>query len=137
MAEITEQEADAVQSIHEMETILRGLLKTFNDADLERLKEVYERDEEADRWKSEGDMYGWNFHKGAASGCTSASIIFFRVKREIEKYLGLLSAPRGVVSPTTPVEHHGNKIERVAQKALEKFDGLPNVQSELLKKVNL
>ena len=81
-----------------MESMLRGLLKTFDDADLERLAEVYERDEESERWKSEGDMYGWNFHKGAAAGCTSASIIFFRVKREIEKQLDILAALKGGVT---------------------------------------
>lgn len=79
----------------ERESMLRGLLKLFDDADLERLNEVHERDNEAEKWKSENDMYGWNFHKGAAFGCTSASIIFFRVKREIKNHLDLLAAMKG------------------------------------------
>lgn len=84
--ELAQREAERA----EMESMLRGLLKTFDDADLERLAEVYERDEEAEKWKSEDDMYGWNFHKGAAAGCTTASIIFFRVKREIERKISAL-----------------------------------------------
>ena len=80
----------------EREKLLGDLVQIFDAADQERLKEVYERDAEAEKWKSEGDMYGWNFHKGMASGCTLASIIFLRVKRAIEKHLDLLLALRGV-----------------------------------------
>ena len=75
--------------------LLGELLDIFDAADNERLKEVHEHDAKAEKWQSEGDMYGWNFHKGIASGCTAASIIFFRVKRAIEKQLVALAALKG------------------------------------------
>ena len=90
--ELSRREAERA----EREKLLGDLVQIFDAADQERLKEVYERDAEAEKWKSEGDMYGWNFHKGMASGCTLASIIFLRVKRAIEKHLDLLLALRGV-----------------------------------------
>lgn len=84
---------DAEQA--EAERLLRDLMQVFDAADEERLKEVHERDAEAEKWKSEGDMYGWNFHKGVAAGCTTASIIFFRVKRSMEQQRDLLKALKG------------------------------------------
>ena len=79
----------------ELAKLLGELLEIFNASDEERLKEVREHDAEAEKWKAEDDMYGWNFHKGMASGCTAASIIFFRVKRAIEKQLAALAALKG------------------------------------------
>lgn len=33
-----------------------------------------EAEQEADKWKLQGDMYGWNFHKGRANGMTEVDI---------------------------------------------------------------
>lgn len=68
-------------------TALRGALQAHAQADNQRLIEHGEAVQEAEKWKSEGDMYGWNFHMGRAGGMTTASIIFFRVQRVLEKLL--------------------------------------------------
>jgi hypothetical protein len=60
-------------------------LKIFAESNEVRLEDADERTAEAAKWKAEGDMYGYNFHIGAASGMTSASIIFSRVRRFLEK----------------------------------------------------
>lgn len=87
-------DADAAEAV-ERAAMLSELLQVFKAADEARLSEVHERDSEADKWQAEGDMYGWNFHKGLAAGCTTASIIFHRVQRAIEKKLDLLAALKG------------------------------------------
>lgn len=68
----------------EAEAVPGKLLAAHRAADEERLKETEEAHAEAARWKAEGDMYGWNFHEGRAGGTTAASIIFFRLQREIK-----------------------------------------------------
>ncbi len=73
--------------------VLERLLQVHRNADEQRLCEMDEARDESVKWKAEGDMYGWNFHEGKASGMTQASIIFFRVRREIEKYLKQLRPP--------------------------------------------
>lgn len=55
----------------------------YEASDDERLEEMHKNEAEAERWKAEGDMYGWNFWKGVASGMTSASIVFYRVRRRL------------------------------------------------------
>lgn len=59
-------------------------IEVFRLADAERLAETQKSHAEAAKWESEGDMYGWNFHEGVASGTTSASIVFYRVLRLLE-----------------------------------------------------
>lgn len=66
------------------EALLARALETFKLADKERLQAVHDANDEAEKWKSEGDMYGWNFHVGKAGGMTEASIIFYRVRRLLE-----------------------------------------------------
>lgn len=66
---------------------LEASLAKFNESDEERYRDTEERYAEAEKWRKEGDMYGWNFHQGFSAGCTQASIIFFRVKRCIENAL--------------------------------------------------
>lgn len=60
------------------------LLAVFRAADDERHKETAKAYQEAEKWKSEGDMYGWNFHQGRSGGITWGSIVFFKVQRAIE-----------------------------------------------------
>lgn len=91
-----------IARVRELEAERAGLrarveiaLAKFNEADEERLCETDERRVEADKWKSEGDMYGWNFHQGVSAGCTTASILFHRVKREL---IAALTGP--IQSPT-------------------------------------
>lgn len=60
-------------------------MKLFKEADEERLKETHAAQAEAERWKADDDMYGWNFHMGMGSGMTHASIFFYRVWRHLKK----------------------------------------------------
>jgi hypothetical protein len=63
---------------------MEAAVEMFKAADAERLDDVYKAQAEANKWKAEGDMYGWNFHQGMSSGMTSASIIFNRVFRRLK-----------------------------------------------------
>lgn len=73
--------------VKELEFTLKEAFELFQACDAERLNDVHKADAEADKWKSEGDMYGWNFHKGMASGMTQASIVFYRVFRRLKQAL--------------------------------------------------
>lgn len=68
------------------DTLVSSLLELYKAADEERLRETEEAHQEAAKWKAEGDMYGWNFHEGRAGGTTSASIIFYRIRRWLEAH---------------------------------------------------
>lgn len=81
-----------LQLQNQQSIILEIALTAFKSADEQRLLETEQAHAEAARWKAEGDMYGWNFHEGRASGTIAASIIFHRVKRLIESRLAALRA---------------------------------------------
>jgi hypothetical protein len=70
-----------------MKEFLIELLTLFKQSDADRLKETHEARDEAERWRAEGDNYGWNFHQGRSSGTIGASIIYHRVQRAIERKL--------------------------------------------------
>lgn len=63
---------------------IREAFDLFTAADEQRLEGVQDAHTEAEKWKAEGDMYGWNFHQGKAGGMTEASIIFYRVFRRLK-----------------------------------------------------
>lgn len=42
---------------------------------------------EAEKWKKEGDMYGYNFHQGMAGGANQADLYYARVGRILKKFL--------------------------------------------------
>jgi hypothetical protein len=67
--------------------VLADLKDEFKSADEERLRETDNAHVEANRWKAEDDMYGWNFHEGRASGTVSASLYFYRVFRKLKAAL--------------------------------------------------
>lgn len=75
--------------------ILQQAIEIFKSADQERHDELMEYRDEAEEWKREGDMYGWNFHQGRAAGCNAASIIFFRVLRFLEEQKTKCEADNG------------------------------------------
>lgn len=56
----------------------------FNVADTERLKETIEARDEAEKWRLQGDDYGWNFHQGRSGGTIGASIIYGQVGRALK-----------------------------------------------------
>lgn len=84
------------------EAILKTMLAAFREADEERLRETYKAREEAEKWKAEGDMYGWNFHQGVSAGTIWASIYFFRVQRRIEAEIAALGITLKPDNSTTP-----------------------------------
>ena len=61
---------------------LEDLWKQCED---ERMNVLEDTRNEAEKWKAEGDMYGWNFHMGIASGTIEASFIYGRVFKEMKK----------------------------------------------------
>lgn len=68
----------------EVLTLIENAMATFKQADEQRLKELEEYRLEAEKWKAEGNRYGWNFHRGMSAGMNTASIIFYRVQRFLE-----------------------------------------------------
>ena len=50
----------------------------------ERYQLLNEWRSDAEKWKVEGDMYGWNFHQGMAGGANWTDILYRRIGREIE-----------------------------------------------------
>lgn len=66
------------------ETILQSLLSEFGKASEERYQFLEECRKEANKWKAENDMYGWNFHTGMASGANWADLYYQRVARKLE-----------------------------------------------------
>lgn len=66
--------------------LISEIRKAYQMADEERLRETHENQAEAEKWKCEGDMYGWNFYMGMASGRTSSDICFHRILRLLDKH---------------------------------------------------
>ena len=56
----------------------------FEKCSEERYQELMLAQKEAAKWKSEGDMYGWNYHQGKAGGMNEADIIYCRLKKAID-----------------------------------------------------
>lgn len=81
--EIIGQNIDLEIKVKKLEATINEACEVFKTSDAERLEGVYKARDEAEKWKSEGDMYGWNFHQGKAGGMTEASIIFYRVYRRL------------------------------------------------------
>lgn len=74
--------------------VLSEIQKRLRDADDERLAETVEARDDAEKWKSQGDMYGWNFHQGRSAGTIGASFGYNRVERWVKEQLAALAAYR-------------------------------------------
>jgi hypothetical protein len=59
----------------------RAALERASDERYEFLKQ---REVEATYWKSEGDLYGWNFHQGMAAGANWCDIFYRRIVRTLD-----------------------------------------------------
>jgi hypothetical protein len=72
------------ERVRELEEALQqhraSVKEAVESANEERLKHQDECEREAEKWKSEGDMYGWNFHMGRAAGMNYMDILWDRVK---------------------------------------------------------
>ncbi len=81
--EIIGQNIDLEIKVKKLEATIKEAFDLFQAADEERFDGVQKAHDEAEKWKAEGDMYGWNFHQGKGGGMTAASIIFNRVYRRL------------------------------------------------------
>jgi hypothetical protein len=81
--EIIGQNIDLEIKVKKLEATIKETCDVFKAADAERLDGVHKACDEAERWKADDDMYGWNFHQGKSSGMTEASIIFNRAFRRL------------------------------------------------------
>jgi hypothetical protein len=109
IATLTKERDDAVAA---MRTVLTSLKDEFKAANEERLKETQDAHTEANRWKAEGDMYGWNFHEGRAGGTTYASIYFYRVYRKL--VAALSDAPAAQPSEAERLSNENLKLRKIA-----------------------
>lgn len=91
VAELVSQTGEIARGLahhrDQMREAIQEAFDLFKTADDERLNGVHEAHAEAQKWKAEGDMYGWNFHQGKAGGMTEASIIFNRAFRRLKAAL--------------------------------------------------
>jgi len=62
---------------------LEEILSTLNSASEERYQCLNEWEQAAEKWKREGDMYGWNFHQGMAAGANWTDLLYQRIARAI------------------------------------------------------
>ena len=69
---------DAARALDEVEKLLK-------ECSEERLNLLREWEAEAERWKKEGDMYGWNFFQGMAGGANWCDIIYKRALRKLRE----------------------------------------------------
>lgn len=60
-----------------------AVIADFEAAHAERMKRHDEWAKEAAHWKAEGDMFGWNFFSGMASGGIWIDICFQRLLRNL------------------------------------------------------
>ena len=67
---------------------LERIKKSLESASEERLQELKKWERESERWRAEGDMYGWNFHQGMTAGANWCDILYRRVDREIAALRG-------------------------------------------------
>lgn len=90
---LQQQLSERDERLRETVGALTEALEIFKTADDERLVGTKAFRDEADKWKREGDMYGWNFHMGTSSGLTQGSIYFYRVYRFIKAWLARHATP--------------------------------------------
>jgi hypothetical protein len=74
---------------------VRRAVVTLNEASEERYQFLKEREAEAEKWKAEGDMHGWNFHQGLAAGANWCDIFYRRAARLLQS-AAIASVPAGV-----------------------------------------
>ena len=65
-----------------LEEALERIKKSLDSASEERLQELKKWERESERWRADGDMYGW-FHQGMVAGGNWCDILYRRVDREI------------------------------------------------------
>ncbi len=65
-------------------TVLNSLRKAMLEASDERYQKMQDAYAEAEKWKSQGDDYGYNFHQGMAGGMNWADIVYGRVIRALD-----------------------------------------------------
>lgn len=71
-------EIEDIKDIEEIE-------KVYKEAEKEYFEFLDTCDIEARKWKSEDDMYGWNFHQGMRSGAVWANLMYDRIRRKLEE----------------------------------------------------
>jgi len=68
------------EALKEWTKVLQGIAS----ASEERYQFLEECRREAEKWKAEGDMYGWNFHMGMAGGANWTDLFYQRVIRALK-----------------------------------------------------
>lgn len=80
--------------LRSLEGALADVKAKLEAASEERYQVLTEWEREAQKWKREGDMYGWNFHMGMAAGANWCDIFYRRIGRSLEAFrAALTSAP--------------------------------------------
>jgi len=67
--------------------LVAKMKEQFKAADDERLELTYSARDEGEKWRNEGDMYGWNFHQGRSAGTIEASFCFDKVRRLFHSFV--------------------------------------------------
>ena len=79
------REIKKIESDNRLSWLIDKVQADLDDASEERYRFLKERESEAERWKAEGDMYGWNFHQGMAGGANWCDIFYRRIGRALDE----------------------------------------------------
>jgi hypothetical protein len=71
--------------LHRVPAVLDAIHALWKEADEERWQEQKDWERQAEKWKAEGDMYGWNFHQGMGAGANWCSLFFDRIRRKVDE----------------------------------------------------
>lgn len=80
--------------IDRLEAQLAKVRSVLEAASEERYQCLEEWRQQAERWKKEGDMYGWNFHMGMSAGANWVDIFYRRITRALEIERAALDAEK-------------------------------------------
>lgn len=65
--------------------LIAELRTAWKEAEQERMKALHEFRDEAGKWESQDDWYGWNFFQGMASGTIQASFCYGRLNKVLDR----------------------------------------------------
>ena len=71
--------------VSESKDIIETIEQEYNKALVEYHDFLNTCYKESNKWKSEGDMYGWNFHEGMRAGSTWTQLFYARIRRKLEE----------------------------------------------------
>lgn len=96
---------------------LERIAVALTEASEERYQEMQVWSQLAERWKRDGDLYGWNFHKGMEAGANWTDILYHRATRAIETLRQETAAAAGAPGAL----HDGDQRDAAGRRGLQRL----------------